>query len=178
LAAKNVDEAMKHLQKAIKIYPDYPQAYRLLGEAYLQKQDWQQAEASLKKSIELEPKLTASYLDLGGLRNQNKDYAGAEEALKKCLDLNPNSPAAQYELAKTYWATGRWQEAAPLAESAVKELPDMASAHVLLANIRLKQRNASGALHEYQEYLRLEPEGPMAPQVRDMIAKLQKALAS
>jgi len=46
----------------------------------------------------------------------------------------------------------------------------------LLANIRLKQRNAPGALQEYQEYLRLEPEGSMAPQVRDMVAKLQKAL--
>jgi len=178
LGAGNPDESLKHLQKAIKLYPEYPQAYRLIGEAYLQKQDWAQAETALKKSIELEPKLTASYLDLGGLRNQTKDYPGAEDSLKKCLELSPNTPAAQYELAKTYFATGRWQEAAPLAESAVKAAPDLASAHVLLANIRLKQRNAQGALHEYQEYLRLEPDGPMAPQVRDMVAKLQKALAS
>ena len=178
LDAKNVDESLKHLQKAVKLYPDYPQAYRVLGEAYLQKQEWPQAETALKRSIELEPKLTASYLDLGGLRNQTKDYPGAEQALKKCLELSPNSPAAQYELAKTYIATGRWQDAAPLAESAVKALPDMASAHVLLANIRLKQRNGAGALHEYQEYLRLEPDGAMAPQVRDMVAKLQKALSS
>jgi tetratricopeptide (TPR) repeat protein len=178
LDAKSIDESIKHLQKAIKLYPDYPQAYRVLGEAYLQKQDWSQAETALKHSVELEPKLTASYLDLGGLRNQTKNYAGAEEALKKCLELSPNSPAAEYQLAKTYWATGRWQDAAPLAESAVKALPDMASAHVLLANIRLKQRNAAAALHEYQEYLRLEPEGAMAPQVREMVAKLQKALAS
>ena len=178
LSAKNADESLKHLQKAIKLYPDYPQAYRLTGEAYLQKQDWAQAETALKRSIELEPKLTASYLDLGGLRNQTKDYPGAEEALKKCLELSPDTPAAQYELAKTYFATGRWQDAAPLAESAVKTAPDLASAHVLLANIRLKQRNGAGALHEYQEYLRLEPEGAMAPQVREMVARLQKALAS
>jgi hypothetical protein len=47
---------------------------------------------------------------------------------------------------------------------------------VLLANIRLKQRDGAGALHEYQEYLRIEPAGTMAPQVRDMVEKLQKAL--
>jgi len=178
LTAKNPDEGVKHFQKAIKIYPDYPQAYRLLGEAYLQKQDWQQAESALNRSIELEPKLAASYLDLGGLRNQTKNYPGAEVALKKCLDLSPDSPGAQYELAKTYWATGRWQEAAPLAESVVKQAPDLASAHLMLANIRLKQRNGAAALHEYQEYLRLEPDGPQAPQVRDMVEKLQKALGS
>jgi Flp pilus assembly protein TadD len=177
LSSKNTDEALKHFQKAVRIYSDFPQAYRLLGETYLQKQDWEQAESALKKSVELEPKLAASYLDLGGLRNQTKNYPGAEEALKKCLELSPNSPAAQYELAKTYFATGRWQEAAPLAESAVKAAPDLASAHVLLANIRLKQRNGPDALHEYQEYLRLEPNGDLAPQVRDMVAKLQTALA-
>lgn len=176
LTAKNVDEGVKHFEKAIKIYPDYPQAYRLLGEAYLQKQDWRQAESALTHSIALEPKLAASYFDLGSLHNQNKDYPAAEAALKKCLEISPDAPAAQYELAKTYFATGRWQEAAPLAESAVKQLPDLAAAHVLLANIRLKQRDAPGALHEYQEYIRLEPDGALAPQVRDMVAKLQKAL--
>ena len=176
LSAQKPDEGVKHFQKAIKLYEAYPQAYRMLGEAYLQKQEWSEAEAALKHSIELEPKLTASYMDLGALRNQTKNYAGAEEALKKSLELSPDLPAAQYELAKTYWATGRWQEAVPLAEAAVKAFPDVAAAHVLLANIRLKQRNAAGALHEYQEYLRLEPNGTMAPQVHDMVAKLQKAL--
>jgi len=177
LRASQTDDSIKHFQKAIKLYDPYPQAYQLLGEAYIQKQSWPEAEAALKRSIELEPTLAASYMDLGGLRNQTKNYAGAEEALKKCLELSPDSPAAKYELAKTYMATGRWQDAAPLAEDAVKALPDLASAHVLLANIRLKQRNGAAALHEYQEYLRLEPDGSMAPQVREMVAKLQQALS-
>jgi Tfp pilus assembly protein PilF len=176
LRARNTDEAVKHFQKAIKIYKAYPQAYHLLGEAYAEQQQWPDAESALKRSIELEPKLADSYLDLGAIRNQTKNYVGAEEALKKGLELMPEFPMAQYELAKTYSATGRWQEAAPLAETAVKGLPDLAPAHVVLANIRLKQRNGPAALHEYQEYLRLAPEGPMAPQVRDVVAKLQGAL--
>src|SRR5262249_32589207 len=119
----------------------------------------------------------AAYMDLGGLRNQTKNYAGAEEALKKCLELSPDSPTAKYELAKTYMATGRWQDAAPLAEDAVKALPDLASAHVLLPTIPLKQRNGAAAPNDYQEYHRLEPDGSMAPQVREMVTKLQQALA-
>jgi len=176
LRAKNADESVKHFQKAIKLYDPYPQAYRMLGNAYLQNQKWPEAESALKRSIELEPGLAASYMDLGAVRNQTRNYAGAEEALKKGLELNPDSPGAKYELAKTYWSLGRWQDAAPLAADAVKALPDLAPAHVLLANIRLKQRDAAGALHEYQEYLRIEPQGAMAPQVREMVEKLQKAL--
>jgi Flp pilus assembly protein TadD len=177
LRAKNTDESVKHFQRAIKLFDAYPQAYRMLGDAFVEKQQWQEAETALKKSIELQPGLAPAYFDLGALRNQTKNYAGAEEALKKGLELAPDSTVGKYELAKTYWAMGRWQDAAPLAAETVKALPDLAAAHVLLANIRLKQRDAAGALHEYQEYLRIEPEGAMAPQVRDMVEKIQKALA-
>jgi tetratricopeptide (TPR) repeat protein len=176
LRAKNTDESVKHFQKAIKIYDAYPQAYRMLGDAFLQNQQLPEAETALKKSIELQPDLAPAYFDLGALRNQTKNYPGAEEALKKGLELTPDATVGKYELAKTYWAMGRWQDSAPLAVDTVKALPDLAAAHVLLANIRLKQRDAAGALHEYQEYLRIEPQGAMAPQVRDMVDKLQKAL--
>jgi tetratricopeptide (TPR) repeat protein len=176
LRAKNTDESVKHFQKAIKLYGDYPRAYRMLGDALVEKQQWPEAETALKKSIELQPDLAPAYFDLGALRNQTKNYAGAEEALKKGLELTPDAAMGKYELAKTYWAMGRWQDAAPLAADTVKALPDLAAAHVLLGNIRLKLRDAAGALHEYQEYLRIEPQGTMAPQVRDMVDKLQKAL--
>ena len=176
MRAKNADESVKHFQKAIKLYDAYPQAYRMLGDALVEKQQWPEAETALKKSIELQPDLAPAYFDLGALRNQTKNYPGAEEALKKGLELTPDATVGKYELAKTYWALGRWQDAAPLATDTVKALPDLAAAHVLLANIRLKQRDAAGALHEYQEYLRIEPQGSMAPQVREMVEKIQKAL--
>jgi len=176
LRAKKADKGVKHFQKAIKLYETYPQAYRMLGDAYVEKQQWLEAETALKKSIELQPDLAPAYFELGALRNQTKNYPGAEEALKKGLELTPDATVGKYELAKTFWALGRWQDAAPFAADTVKELPDLAAAHVLLANIRLKQRDAAGALHEYQEYLRIEPQGSMAPQVRDMVEKIQKAL--
>ena len=176
MRAKNTDESVKHFQKAIKLYDSYPQAYRMLGNAYVEKQQWPEAETALKKSIELQPDLAPAYFDLGALRNQTKNYPAAEEALKKGLELTPDATVGKYELAKTYWGMGRWQDASPLATDTVKALPDLAAAHVLLANIRLKLRDAPGALHEYQEYLRIEPQGTMAPQVRDMVDKLQKAL--
>ncbi len=176
LQAKNTDESVKHFQKAVKLYDNYPQAYRMLGEAYLDQQDWAKAEAALKKSIELDPKLAASYVDLGAIANQQHNYPAAEESLKKGLELSPDVPAGKYELAKTYWTTGRWQDAEPLVRDTLKAQPDLASAHVLLANILLKKRDAAGALHEYEEYLRLEPTGSMAAQVQGMVEKIKANL--
>jgi len=60
-----------------------PQAYRMLGDAFVEKQQWPEAETALKKSIELQPDLAPAYFDLGALRNQTKNYAGAEQSLKK-----------------------------------------------------------------------------------------------
>jgi tetratricopeptide (TPR) repeat protein len=177
LKAKQPEEGAKHFEKAIKQYENYPEAYRMLGEAYLDQKDWKKAETALKRSIELDPKVAASYVDLGAVENQQQNYPAAEEALKKGLALAPDAAAAKYELAKTYWAMGRWQDAAPLAEETVTALPELATAHVLMANIYLKKRDGASALREYQEYLRLEPEGTMAPQVREVVAKIQASMA-
>jgi Flp pilus assembly protein TadD len=176
LRAKNPGQAAKHFEKAAKLYDNYPQAYRMLGEAYLEAQDWKKSEEAFKKSIALDPTLVDAYVDLGAVYNQQKNYLQAEAALKKGLALSPEATAAKYELAKTYWATDRWQEAAPYAQATVNETPTLAGAHVLYGNILLRQRDAVGALWEYKEYLRLEPGGPMATQVREQVEKLEKAM--
>jgi len=105
-------------------------------------------------------------------------YAEAETALLRGLELDPESADGHHELAKAYWALGRWQDAEPHAQKAVALKPDLAPAHVLLGNIALRKRDPQGALKEFQEYLRLEPNGPMAEQVRTIVAKIGKALAA
>ena len=134
-----------------------------MGSAYLEQKNWKGAEASLEKAIELDPKLSDAYLELGAVYNQTKEYPKAETVLNKGLELSPDAGGGHYELAKTYWAMGRWQDAAPHAKSAVTSMPSLAPPHVLLGNILLKKNDLNGALHEYQEYLRLDPDGSMAP---------------
>ncbi len=176
LKENKLDDSVSHLRKAIKLYANYPEAFHMLGEAYLEQQDWKNAEAALQHSVQLDPKSAATFVDLGAVENQQHNYSAAEDALKKGLDLSPDASSAKYELAKTYWAMGRWDDAAPLAKDAVAGLPELATARVLFGNILLKKRDGAGALREFKEYLRLEPAGTMAPQVRDIVAKLEKNL--
>jgi Flp pilus assembly protein TadD len=176
LKENKLDDGVAHLRKAIKLYDAFPQAYALLGTAYLGKGNWKDAQVALRKANELDPKFPDAYLELGAVFNQTKEYPQAETALLKGLELNPEAAGGHYELAKTYWALGRWQDAAPHARKAVAGMPDLAPAHALLGNVMLRESNAQGALHEYQEYLRLDPNGSMAPGVRQVIEKIQKAL--
>ena len=169
-----LDAGISHLRKAIRLYDTYPMAYTLLGTAYLEQKNWKDAESALQKSISFDSNSADAYLALGAVFNQTKNYPQAEAALLRGLELKPDASAGHYELAKTYWALGRWREAAPHVRKAVSEMPDLAPPHVLMGNVLLRENNHQGALREYQEYLRLDPNGSMAPGTRQMIEKIQK----
>ncbi len=175
---QDVAACIEHLQKAIKMDDSFSQAYMMLGIAYLQRHQWKDAETSLEKAVQLDPKSGTAYLSLGASLNQGKDYAGAEKALRRGLELDPEAPEGHYELGKTYWALGRWQEAEPHAVKAAAMQPNLPAVHVLMGNILLRKRDNQGALKEFQEYLRLDPHGSMAPDVQGIVDKIQKALAT
>lgn len=178
LEAQDLDSGIAHLQKAIKLYDAFPQAYTMLGSAYVEQQKYSEAQAALQKAIQLDPKAIGAYIELGAAFNQMKKYAEAEKSLNQGLELDPDSAAGHYELAKTFMALGRWQDAEPHAVKALAQLPNMPSIHVIMGNILLKKQDAQGALHEFQEYLRLAPNGSMAPAVRDIVVKIQTALGT
>jgi tetratricopeptide (TPR) repeat protein len=175
LKEKKLPASVDHFRKAVQFYPAFPKAYEMLGTAYLQQQKWPDAQQALEKAVQLDGGLGDAYLELGAVFNQTHDYPKAESALRRGLELRPDSPVGHYELAKTLWALGRWQDAAPYASATVETMPDLAAAHVLLGNILLRKQDLNGALREYQTYLQLEPNGSMAAGSREMIDKIQRA---
>ena len=152
----------QHFQKAIALYPQYAEAYQLLGVVHMEDGKLQEAEPELQKAAEIEPHMSTAQFALGVCRNEMGKYPDAEAALLRGLELDPESPEGHYELGKTYWALGRWQDAAPHARKAVNLKPDMAEAHVLEGDIAPRKHDAQGALKEYKEALRLDPKGSMA----------------
>lgn len=172
---KDPQDCVDHLNKAVKSYAQFADAYVLLGSAYLRQNNAAEAKSALNKAIEFDPKLADARFTLGTVQNHEKDYAGAEKTLNEGLKLDNASPQGHYELAKTYWALGRWQDAEPQAQKAVALLPTMAPAHVLLGNIALRKGDIASARTEFAEYLRLDPQGPMSVGVKEMIGKIDKA---
>ena len=177
LEAKNMDSGVTHLKKAIQLYSNFPQAYATLGAAYLEQKKYKEAQEVLEKATQLDAKAAGAYIELGATLNQLKDYPAAVTALTKGLELNPDVPAGQYELAKAYMAQQQWQNAEPYLRKVIAAQPDMAGAHVMLGNVLLKKGDGTLALNEFQTYLKLDPNGPMAPGVREVIPKIEAALA-
>lgn len=171
----NASKSIGHFRKAVQIDDHFSQAYVLLGLAYLQEKNLKDAQAALEKGIALDPQSAAGFITLGACLNQQKAYPEAEKALVRGLELQPESPEGQYEIARTYWSTRHWQEAEPHALKAESLQPRLPGVHVILGNIYLQKRDNASALKEFNEYLRLEPQGPMSEGVRAIIVKLEKA---
>ncbi|HEY5885328.1 MAG TPA: hypothetical protein VIT88_11610 [Pyrinomonadaceae bacterium] len=72
--------------------------------------------------------------------------------------------------------------AKPALEKAYEEVkraltlnPDLTGAHLLKGNLLLRVSRTADALVEFNEYLRLEPNGPFATETRTLVDKIKKA---
>lgn len=173
----NIAGAVEEIKKALKSDPWYGPGYVLLGLAYMQMQQWAEAQDAFTEATKVEPANAQGYLGLGSALNEQRNYAAAQKALEHSLELSPDSAEAHYELARTFAAQEKWDDAAPHARRSIEINPDYAGPHALMGNIYLLEQDLPFALAEFQEYLRLDPQGSLAPSVKQMIAEIQKQMA-
>jgi Tfp pilus assembly protein PilF len=168
--------SIKEFNQVIKLDPKYVPAYVLLGTAYMQTQEWGDAKSAFEKATKLEPYNAVAFLGVGAALNQQQDFSGALKPLQRSLDLKTDSAEAHYEMGRSLWGLQKWQDAEPHARKSLEVNKEFAPSHVLMGNIYLRRRDANSALYEFNEYLRLDPQGQHAAAVKEMVEKIQKAL--
>jgi len=185
---QKTEEGIKHLEKAIAIYPKFLEAELRLGTAYMDLQQWDQAEQALRKALEIDPKTVNASFALGEIYLRHKKYDEAEKVLQQGLSVEPKSARAHLALARVYWEKvagvkdeTQWRPSLEKSYQEVRQAveldPNLAEAHLLKGNLYFKVRRAEDALHEFEAYLRLDPKGSSAEQTRAMVDKIRKALA-
>lgn len=172
---KDLQGCVDHLNKAIKDYPKFADAYVLLASVDMQMHNVTEAKASLDKAIAIDPKLPDARFTLGKIEVFEKDFSSAETTLSAALQLDDSSAEGHYELARAYFGLQRWDDAEPHVKKAMSLMPSLAPAHILAGDLALRRNDADGALKEFREYLKLDPNGPMAQGAQQMIKKIQDA---
>jgi len=163
-------------KRAAKLDPWYGQAYMLLGLAQMQLQQWSDAQWAFEEATKVEPGNAKAYLGAGSALNEQQKFAEAQKALQHSLEIRPDSAEAHYELARSLWGMGKWQAAEPHVRQAIELNKDYAGPHALMGNIYLQREDPEAALAEFEECLRLDPEGSLAPSAKEIIAQIRKAL--
>jgi tetratricopeptide (TPR) repeat protein len=177
LAAKDYSGSIAEFQKAIAAYDDFYEAYYKIGIANLEMQASEAAEAAFRKSIALsESKYTPSLFGMGLALASQKQFADAETYVRTGLQLEPTSPSGLLALGWVLYSAQRVVEAEKAAREAILYNPNLAMAHLLLAQIHRGQNNSAAMVDDLDAYLRLEPDGARSRALRSSRDAAQRSL--
>lgn len=178
LGKKDYELAIRQLNEALRIFPDYFMASQQLGLLHVETEQYQKAIVLLVKAVEINPKAAASYLALGiaSLKLGRPDLA--LDALQRARQLDDRSFRVHFFMGLAFLDLNRLDEA----EISLKEsyklggASKVASARLHLASIYSKQGKSLEAMNELQAYLRENPKAANAANVREAISKLKTKL--
>jgi tetratricopeptide (TPR) repeat protein len=155
--AGRLQEAMDHLQQALRIKSDNVSAYNDLGNVLVQMGRVQEAMEYYRKALSIKPDYPQALNNLG---NALVEAGRPEEAIEYCqkaLRLDPGFHEAYFNLGNAFLYMGRSQEAIDYYHQALTIKSDYAEAHNNLANALIQAGRPEEAIEHCQTALRLKP---------------------
>jgi tetratricopeptide (TPR) repeat protein len=152
---KNYKTAAEYLEQALAEDPAYSKAAYYLGLTYSALFDYDKAAASYKKAIQIDPDYLEARANYAGMLFDTGDVDESLRQVNAVLQRDPKHVAALTMQARGYLLKGLYAESIVSARKAIKLAPDIADAHMWLADsLRLSGKFAE-ARPEYDRYLAL-----------------------
>jgi len=156
-AANRTELAEKSLARLIEVGGDTPEFHLLLGKAYLNRQETENALSELERAAALNPSLPFVHFNLGIAYARFGDKVRAENEFRRDIAIEPDLPDAFELLGEFYMRDSRDEEAEKSFREALRRNPNMADAHLGIAKIDLHRGDHELALQEIDAALRLSP---------------------
>lgn len=117
------DEAIARLQEAVRIDPDYLQAYLELDYCLKNTGRFAEATQALKQALRLDPKSGPTYAALAEVQIRQKDYAEAIINYRKALSLGDYREPSYQNLITALDATGQYDAILETAQAELRLFP-------------------------------------------------------
>ncbi len=122
------DEALKEINQAIQLNPNYIDAYYHQGIIYKHLRLLDAAIASYRKTIELDPNHLYARINSAVIFIGEKNYFSALNILQETLKINTSSPGIYYNLGLTYFGLKEFNLAIDNLDNAINLNPNYAEA--------------------------------------------------
>lgn len=151
------DEALEHLQQALKVDPESARAHFQAGRCYEKKYLMDEAAEAYQRAISIKPDFKDAHFALGALCRTLGDHEKAITHLRKTVEIDPSESEAYYIMGMVLVALKRWEEAIPPLSQAVSLAPDNAFAHYTLGKACLGAEKLEQAITCFRQSLELNP---------------------
>ncbi|HXW74473.1 MAG TPA: tetratricopeptide repeat protein [Steroidobacteraceae bacterium] len=161
MGQKRYDDAEQALRAALAALPESEEAKRLYVDFLITYRSREQGERALRDLIAHEPRNLDLRLALGALQQRHGATPQALATYRTIVDADPNGAkgvAARDRIAAIDATQGRYSEALPLLEQALKYNPRDSDALTLRGNIELRQGDAVAAIADLRTVLRDQPQ--------------------
>lgn len=166
--------AMKHLQRAIELYPQYAMAWNHLGVLYMQTNQMDKGREAFEKAVQLNPHYPSALVNLAKVRWSQHKPGDVEDLMRKAVAADPSNLEALAILCNALVVNGKTDEAL-LDTQKLHSQPlhqQFALVHFLAARALAKDNRPTDAAAQYQMFLQEAPTSPAAPQARQALSQL------
>jgi tetratricopeptide (TPR) repeat protein len=169
----NVAEGVRHLERALAIHPEYPEALTNLGSACHVAGDYARAARLFARVTAISPDLLAGWLNLGVTLLVAGDPQRALQAEMHALGLRPDDPFVLFQVGLCHYRLREFEAARRFFERVIELDPCSATyPHLYLARIALAENNKDEAARLLREVSRLHPFAPHPPGMKELATQL------
>ncbi len=164
-----IGRSADRLKQAVKSAPDFYSARALLGMVFHASGCYRDAELEYLRAYDLNPKSVQPMVNLGSLYIEaagarlldGRQYLDeAISILNKVIVMKPNSSLAYCLLGLAYFKKESYEAAEENLNKALEKVRSPAAAHLMMANVYMKQKKWLAAIDQINIYLRENPFSP------------------
>lgn len=151
------DSAIATLREVLAADPEVIDAWFMLGNAFLQKRQWEEAAAAYRKTLEKKPDHDYAVIGLADTLVATGRVDDAVLGYQRYLARDPDNAQVAYRLAQVLLDEGRNDEAEKAFRRTLEIEPETARAHVGLGVVAFRRQDLAGARQEISRALAIDP---------------------
>ena len=169
------DLAFVHIEKAIKLKPDFSEAYNDMGVFYSQQGKLEDALDCFNKALKnvLYKTPYFAYHNIGLVYFRMKDYNKAIEFYKKSISLSPSYMEAYFDLANTYEVLGDNVKTINTYKKIIDLGPGSLAPYLALAKVYKKTGQIDMAIDKLNYIVGIDPRSPIAHEAIKLLDEIQ-----
>jgi S1-C subfamily serine protease len=154
---QDYEEAISDYEQAIRLRPDYPEAWVALASAHFRLKRWSQALIEAKEAVRLDPQNAFNWGALGTCYERVGSNEQAIDAYQRALRISPNNSGWLYGLGSAYAKNGNREQVLKIYE-------------------QIKEKDRASAEDFFRDYVLPHPAATARPQAKSQRDQLLEIL--